>query len=32
MANRVLMGKGTTARGGTNKYGLWISIPGQRCY
>ena len=29
MANRVLMGKGTTARGGTDKYGLWISIPGQ---
>ena len=29
MANRVLMGKGTTARGGTNKYGLWISKPGQ---
>ena len=29
MANRVLMGKGTTARGGTDKYGLWISKPGQ---
>ena len=29
MANRVLMGKGTTARGGTNKYGLWISKPTQ---
>ena len=29
MANRVLMGKGTTARGGTDKVGLGISIPGQ---
>lgn len=29
MANRVLLGKGTTARGGTSKYGLWISRPGK---
>jgi len=27
MANRILLGKGTTARGGTDKYGLWISKP-----
>ena len=29
MANRDLLGKGTTARGGTSKYGLWISRPGK---
>lgn len=28
MANRVLLGKGTTARG-TSNYGLWVSKPGQ---
>lgn len=27
MANRVLLGRGTTARGGTSKYGLWVSKP-----
>ena len=27
MANRVLLGQGTTARGGTSKYGLWVSKP-----
>ena len=27
MANRVLLGQGKTARGGTSKYGLWISKP-----
>ena len=29
MANRILLGQGTTQRGGTNKYGLWVSKPGQ---
>ena len=29
MANRVLLGKGTSQRGGTDKFGLWISKPGQ---
>jgi|TARA_R110001592_G_scaffold349121_1_gene643766 hypothetical protein len=29
MANRVLLGKGTSQRGGTNKFGLWVSKPGQ---
>lgn len=29
MANRVLLGQGTTQRGGTSKYGLWVSKPGQ---
>tara|TARA_Y100000114_G_scaffold145811_1_gene155815 strand:+ start:351 stop:839 length:489 start_codon:yes stop_codon:yes gene_type:complete len=29
MANRVLLGKASTARGGSTKYGLWISKPGQ---
>ena len=29
MANRILLGQGTTARGGTSKYGLWVSKPGQ---
>ena len=28
MANRVLMGKGTSARG-TSNYGLWVSRPGK---
>jgi len=28
MANRVLLGKGTSARG-TSDYGLWVSKPGQ---
>jgi|TARA_R100000149_G_C5861015_1_gene126925 hypothetical protein len=27
MANRVLIGKASTARGGDTKYGLWISRP-----
>ena len=27
MANRILIGQGTTARGGTSKYGLWVSKP-----
>ena len=27
MANRILLGQGTTARGGTSKYGLWVSKP-----
>ena len=25
--NRILLGQGTTARGGTSKYGLWVSKP-----
>ena len=29
MANRVLLGKASTARGGDTKYGLWISKPGE---
>ena len=29
MANRVLIGKGTTARGGDTKYGMWVSRPGK---
>lgn len=29
MANRVLLGRASTARGGDTKYGLWISKPGQ---
>ena len=29
MANRVLLGKASTARGGSTKYGLWISKPGE---
>ena len=29
MVDRVLLGKGTTARGWTSKYGLWISRPGK---
>jgi len=29
MANRILLGQGTTQRGGTSKYGLWVSKPGQ---
>ena len=27
MANRVLLGKATTARGGSSVYGLWVSKP-----
>ena len=27
MVDRVLLGKGTTARGGTSKYGLWDLLP-----
>ena len=29
MANRVLLGKASTARGGSTKFGMWISKPGQ---
>ena len=29
MANRLLLGRASTARGGDTKYGLWISKPGQ---
>tara|TARA_Y100001937_G_scaffold39192_1_gene55747 strand:- start:2818 stop:3273 length:456 start_codon:yes stop_codon:yes gene_type:complete len=29
MANRILLGRASTARGGDTKYGLWISKPGQ---
>ena len=27
MANRVILGKATTARGGSTKFGMWISRP-----
>lgn len=29
MANRVLLGQASTARGGSSKFGLWISKPGE---
>ena len=29
MANRILLGKASTARGGSTKYGLWVSKPGE---
>jgi hypothetical protein len=29
MANRVLIGKGTSQRGGTDKFGMWVSRPGK---
>ena len=32
MVARVLIGKGTTARGGTDKYGIWVSRDGANVY
>ena len=32
MANRVLIGKGTTQRGGTDKFGMWVSRPGKNVF
>ena len=29
MANRILLGKASTARGGSTKFGMWISKPGE---